>query len=153
WHQRAEHFAGEAAMKPTGHRTPLSVWLSVLLLWAGLNVYWWWTFTGAFRWVAELQLRRSHSYNVALTVPTNLLGTAVLAWLVVLVLSRFGVFDRLGGDGASAHRLGRLLDWCLAHGLALSGCALAAGLVLVGFFHFWEGRTAGPLLSLNAAQF
>ncbi len=74
---------------PSG-KTAARTFPSLLML--GLCLYWWWTYSGLFRWVAELQLSFFGSYFVMLTLifcfltfifPMGYLGARVEAagWL------------------------------------------------------------------------
>jgi hypothetical protein len=126
--------------------------LTAALLVLGLNLFWCWAFAGPFRWIALWQLQYFRGYVIQLTLLASLLLSGAATLALLLLLARFGAFDRFGPRSNGARRPRPWLGWCLDHPVAVLGTAAGLGCVAVGCYHYVSGRTAGPLLRVDAAQ-
>jgi hypothetical protein len=138
-------------MKRKQHRVPLWITAVVTLLVVALNIYWWWTYTGPFRWFAELQILNSNRYDNGSTLLVTLAASAGAMMVVTLILNSFGAFDRLATDADRADVSRPWMDWCFNHLGALMGVAVGICVFVTGVTQFVQGRTAGALKQIDVA--
>lgn len=125
-------------------RPPTPGWMGTLamLVWAGLGLYWWASYSGPFRWASEWQMRAWGSYNFWISNFPVILG--LLATLGVLALAT-GTRIETVDDPTPAPRTPLLQN---AQRLPLVALAiLVGGLGWAGYEH----RKAAALGDLRAA--
>jgi hypothetical protein len=128
-----------------------------LFLATALTGYWAWTYTGVYRWLAELQLRMMHQYEVQLTFVLALLVACVPFFFISAIARRaiFGYQDpanlqliAAAKQKASPPSPLRIPLWTAAI-FALIG----AGLVIAGAYQKHRGQSAGQMVQATAAYY
>jgi hypothetical protein len=117
-----------------------------------LALFWWWTYTGPYRWLTELQLRLFDAYFPFYTwavvfVLTGVAGSLVAFLLLLpLALTRRPVAE--ADDRAAAARVDA---WMRAHRLRMFGLLVGVVGAVGGAFLLAVGLTAGKLTAVSAA--
>ena len=138
-------------MKPAG--------IVLLALGSGLTGYWAWTYTGIYRWLAELQLRMMHEYEVQLTFVITLMIVLGPLFLVSEVIRRF-VLARAGKDSGESGAAASVIATNdrpspLMMGLTAGGTVglVGLGFAVVGGYQYHQGMTAGNIVHVDVSAY
>ncbi|HTT32427.1 MAG TPA: hypothetical protein VMH48_02395 [Methylomirabilota bacterium] len=121
---------------------------------AGVALYWTFTYTGPFRYLAELQLKWFHSYSPKLTALVIILGLVGIAGLIKLVLR--GAERPIPGVASPApvslpsHPAASVVARPLTHYIRFAAPLILFG---IGVWAYGNGVQAGSLQELSADDF
>lgn len=147
---RPDGYALDMARVPPIQRLPKVVQVGVLLVSVVLPLYWALTYSGLYRWLAEVQLDLLGSYYVMLTGLIS--GTAVLCVLVfpLALLSRlFEKASRDGGAHAPAAPDSSMEEWVLANRGLFVAVLTCIGLAGTTLYFQVRAATLGDLHSIT----
>ena len=136
-------------------------WGSALVVVAGAaTVYWFVTYSGPYRWLAEWQLHLLGEYSVTLTVLVVLVGALLGAVLPAAILAqviaraRESDVDPEAAARKAAEASARAeaaTAWMMRRFYRLVAATLAAGMVVVGLYFAVSGWLAGERIALDIA--
>lgn len=135
----------------------LPVWFhAVINLGAvGLAVTWWVSYTGPYRWFAELQLDRSGEYDVKFTGIMVLFACVLSATLVTQIAASL-VPDRSESEkqatAAMSARMDAFGNWMARNHYLLAMTGAVVGLAGVGGFMLIQVRLSGRFVTVAAAS-
>lgn len=134
--------------------------ISLMVVLAAITSYWMFTYTGPYRYLAELQIKWLGEYNVAATFMIVAFGWAVLAAIVfaILRLSRFGLPKDMTPRWREFKHAARHQDIFAAMPppwvrLRLGRFVILLTCLGMAAWFFFNGAAAGPLQQLDAADF
>jgi hypothetical protein len=121
----------------------------------GLAAYWWATYSGLYRWLAEWQLHTFGSYYMKYTGVAVILAALVPAGILLQIVGGLRSAER---GPAEAEKLAaerhaqsqQLSDWLLQHRLRLVGLALAGIFLVLGAYKAISGTLAGARVEVDA---
>src|SRR6266566_8783614 len=135
--------------------TPIG-WAGLIAMLA-LTFYFMFTYTGPFKWLAELQLKWIGSYSEKLTFIVTMFVVLIplaIAWKFVLVAVK-----RLGpGSAATSSEMGAPVDATAAAKpkieAGFGGFLVFLGVIVLGIgaFMYYRGATAGELMRVSAKE-
>jgi hypothetical protein len=140
----------------------IPLWLRIVLPLAGilpmmaLGGYWWWSYTGLYRWLAELELGWFGAYYPGYTgvveLAVCLLLGAVPGGLLLFALVKLEVFpvDPANPPDVAAQDA-RTLGWLDTHIWRVFGLAGGIAALIGGSILTWSGLTAGALTTPDLA--
>jgi hypothetical protein len=140
--------------RPRQKMTPIGIVL--LVLGGGLTGYWAWTYTGIYRWLAELQLKMMHSYEVQITFILTLTIVLGPLFLISEVIRRStaaptgqstGVADKPNESDTPPNRIMIALTAGGTVGL------VGLGFVAVGGYQYRQGMTAGNIFHADVSAY
>jgi hypothetical protein len=115
-----------------------------------LGGYWWWSYTGLYRWLAEVEIGWFDAYFPVYTGMVELalcmLLGAVPVGLLLFVMVRLQVFpvDPVSPPEVAAQDA-RTLSWLDTHRWRVFGLAGGVVMLICGALLTWSGLTAGAL--------
>jgi len=134
--------------------------VSLMVVLAAITSYCWFTYSGPYRYLAELQIKWLGAYNVAGTFLLVVLGWALLFAIVfgIVRLSLFGVPKDMAVRWREFKHGARHQDVFAAMPPSWVRLRLGRFVVLLtclgmAAWFFYNGTTAGPLQQLDAADF
>jgi hypothetical protein len=129
------------------------VWIRIVLVVPPLllTAYWAFTYSGLYRWIAELEIGISGSYTPFLTMALCALASLSVS-LVAVALIAFSRGDEADRDASSLDRAPPFdLDaWLREHRLLLIGMIMAPMFLAVAGYFLVQGATAGALSRISA---
>lgn len=137
-----------------GHKSPPLV-LSLVVVLAALSLitlgaYWWYTYSGLYRWLAELQIQLIGAYYPTYTgIFTIVLLFLPFVGLTVLVHKAFG-FEPL--DSVESAPPGQADAWLRQNSLSLGLFVMGVVFVGIGLYNLVAGWTAGKRTPVALAE-
>ena len=114
-----------------------------------LPLYWWYTYSGLYRYLAEIQLQQSGEYEETLTGLLCVLALLLPAAGVMALLLRYSRWGEAGG--ASVGRAQQLSVWMQEHSTLSTAMLLAPIFLGLGGYSLIKGTLAGPLTQVSIA--
>ena len=144
-----------AGVKNTGRKLRPEGFV-LLALGGGLTAYWGWTYTGIYRWIAELQLRMMHEYEVQITFILTLFIVLGPLFFVSEVIRRFNLARKgqdAGNFGATTTADDRPSPLMMA--LTTGGIigVVGLGFAAVGGYQYHQGMTAGNIAHVDVSAY
>jgi hypothetical protein len=133
---------------------------AMLLLVGCLSVFFAWTYSGPYRWLAELQLRWMGSYEVQLTFIFSLVLTGAPFVLVMVIwnkAARAAIGSADGGETAQPAPSQPASDVAVRQFIGRYGFALTLGAVALAFagmsaYDFWRVAGASRMIEFSVGQ-
>jgi hypothetical protein len=146
---------GDSLRRRAAH-VPMPIRVALMAGVVALTAYWWASYSGLYRWLAEWQLARSGSYEVQLTGVVTLLALLVPALVIIAIIGagREGERGQAHADGlvaAEKARRERTNAWLREHRRRLTFLLAGVALTGVGAFTIGSGLLAGERVQLDAA--
>jgi hypothetical protein len=135
---------------------PGPIRVALMLVVFGLTAYWWATYSGLYRLLAEWQLARSGSYGVEVTGAFTALALMVPALVIIAIIgaSREGERGQAHSDRLVAEdkaRRDRINTWMREHRRRVTALAGGAVATVWGGGMIVSGLLAGPRVPLDVA--
>jgi hypothetical protein len=121
----------------------------------GVAIYWWLTYSGLYRLLAEWELRAFGAYRPFYTGFFVIIICLIPAGIAIQTIGRHRGLKRSPADAAAhaarhAERSARVSNWVESHRLRLVGLILTAMGVVVGAYFVGDGLLAGDRVSVDA---
>lgn len=129
---------------------PLALRLALLVPALVMPGFWWGTYSGPFRWLAELQLRILGSYSPVLTAAILFAVCVGAVFGILVLLARKVAFTEEQVRGEH-ERSARQNAWVQQHGIELGGAITMVIFGGLGLFSLTHARLIGPLTDLDVA--
>jgi hypothetical protein len=127
-----------------------------IFLLVGLSFYFMFTYTGPFRWLAELQMMVMNSYSEEFTLILTMLVLILTALGIVKVVKVAVKSMGVGGVTSPAAPTAGGATEIKSRGMQFSGIIVWPFMGLIAFaiggFMYWRGATAGPLTAITAKE-
>jgi hypothetical protein len=146
---------GDSLRRRAAH-VPAPIRVGLMLVVFGLTAYWWATYSGLYRLLAEWQLARSGAYGVELTGAFTALALLVPALVIIAIIgaSREGERGQTHSDRLVAEdkaRRDRINAWIREHRRRVTALAGGAVGAVWGAGMIASGLLAGPRVPLDVA--
>jgi hypothetical protein len=146
---------GDSLRRRAAH-VPQSIRGGLMVVVFGLTAYWWATYSGLYRLLAEWQLARSASYEVELTGAFTALALLVPALVIIVILgaSREGERGAAHSDRLAAEdkaRRDRINGWMREHRRRVTALAAGTAATVWGAAMIASGLLAGARVPLDLA--
>jgi hypothetical protein len=120
-----------------------------------LGAYWWWSYSGLYRLLAEWQLHTFHSHYPKYTGVVELLLCMIPVVIAIQIIGGLREKERSPADAAAqaesyAARSARTSNWLQSHRRRLIGLVVTAMAAVAGVYFTALGLLAGDRVSVDA---
>ena len=137
-------------------QVPRPIAVPLMLLPCAVAAYWWITYSGLYRVVAEAQLQSFESYYPSFTAILTVFLSLIPSIIAMQIIGGMRERERSPQEAAAlvaevAERGARHSHWVQSHHRRLLGLALTVGLAGVGVYFSASARFAGTRVQVDAA--